>query len=576
VSAPPKAAPTRVLVWALLLLVLAELAVVGVVGLPSVHGFYDPVGIRDAGTSWTALTWDLADRRHFLPAAVLGHIEGPLQFIFLNAYYHAIGDLLPLDPLTAQVPNTVAAGLATLLCYALGRRAFGERVGLFAGLAFGLLPWLAVTIRLPWVFVTFSTALELATLYAYLRLMEGEDRRWKALAPAALAAYLTTGLDWPSFGPVLVLFLFRAGALGSALRNRWNLLPAAVMAVYVAWTVAMWGYGYLVNPAHAHLYRETLLLYPFFKVAGPTPLPSWAQVARFVVDSFGLMWPVAVAGALCVFAGRAGGSAERRQRIASALAAAMAVWLVVFSVPLLRLPSSVTYAYVVAVPTALLAGLVLARVRPVYAAVVLFLMVGFQLQPLVGSRVVLGGDDDRRVPAAATYLIERRPDLLGAGKVAFVPGDASCNVAQYARGKNARVMMPLDFPATMRSTSVASPEPVLADFVRAYRERGEIRADWLVLSTEALAASPAPAAAFYGRLLADPSVSWVACFVDGRRRGLWLGEVGARRGPGPSMPGGVSAAMAPCHDVTSLAEVYTRRYDRIGFLKRDVRHVLHY
>jgi hypothetical protein len=545
-----------------------ELAVVGVAALPSVHNFYDPVGIRDAGTAWTALTWNPADRRHFLPAAVLGHIEGPLQFLFLNAYYHAIGDLLPLDPMTAQAPNTVAAALAALLAYRLGRLVHGERVGLLTALVLGLMPWLAVSIRLPWVFVTFSTLLELATVYAYVRFAENDDPRWRILAPAALAAYLTTGLDWPSFGAVLVFFLARAGALASAARNRWNLLPAAVMVVYLLWTISLWSYGRFVEPAHGHLYRETMLLYPFFKIGGAAPLPTLAQVGRFVIDTFGFTWPLAVAGAAGVLAREwwAPAPVARAERITRAFGTAMAAWLVVFSIPLLRLPSSETYGYVVALPTAVLAALVVARLRTPYVVALLVGMLVLQVQPLRGSRVALAAEDDRRVPAAATYLIEHRPDLLVPGKVAFLPGDIACNVGQYARGQNGRVLMPLEFPAEMRLTSVASPEAVLAEVVRAYRERGEIRADWLVLSTEALGASP-EAAAFYRRLLADPRVSWEACFADPRGRRVWLGEIRA---------GGLTAARAPCQDVAALARAYERRYDRISFLKRHVRHVLHY
>lgn len=567
-SAPVAGSPSRTLRRSLLALLIVELAVVGVAALPSVHSFYDPVGIRDAGTAWTALTWNPADRRHFFPAAVLGHIEGPLQFLFLNAYYHAIGDLFPLDPVTTQVPNTVAAALAVLLAYRLGRLVHGERAGLLTALVLGLMPWLAVTIRLPWVFVTFSTLLELATIHAYVRLAEGDDPRWRAVAPAALAAYLTTGLDWPSFGAVLVLFLARAGALASAARNRWNLLPAAVMAVYLLWTTSLWTYGRFVEPAHAHLYRETMLLYPFLKIAGAAPLPTLAQVSRFVIDTFGLAWPLALAGAAWVLGRelRAPAAVARAERITRAFATAMAVWLIVFSIPLLRLPSSETYGYVVALPTAALASLGLARLRTPYVVALLVAMVALQVQPLRGSRVATAAEDDRRVPAAATYLIERRPDLLAPGKVAFLPGDTACNVGQYARGRNARVLMPLEFPAEMRLTSVGSPERVLIEVVRAYRDRGEIRADWLVLSTEALGAS-SEAAAFYRRLLADPRVSWDACFADARGQRLWLGEVRA---------GGPTAARAPCQDVASLAEAYERRYDRISFLKRDVRHVLHY
>jgi len=64
--------------------VVAWLALVGSLQQPAVQYFYDAVGIRDAGTVWPSLGWRLADQKHFLPAAVLGHIEGPLQLLVLN------------------------------------------------------------------------------------------------------------------------------------------------------------------------------------------------------------------------------------------------------------------------------------------------------------------------------------------------------------------------------------------------------------------------------------------------------------------------------------------------------------
>ena len=41
-------------------------------------------------------------------------------------------------------------------------------------------------------------------------------------------------------------------------------------------------------------------------------------------------------------------------------------------------------------------------------------------------------------------------------------------------------------------------------------------------------------------------------------------------------PGGPALDAAPVVEVEPLADLYTRKYDRISFLKQNVRHVLHY
>ena len=57
--------------------VFAYLGWIGTHRLPSVHFYYDAVAIRDTGTLWHSLTWNPRDGRYFLPAAVMGHVEGP-------------------------------------------------------------------------------------------------------------------------------------------------------------------------------------------------------------------------------------------------------------------------------------------------------------------------------------------------------------------------------------------------------------------------------------------------------------------------------------------------------------------
>jgi hypothetical protein len=542
----------------------------GASGLPWVHFFYDAVGIRDAGTVWTALSWSPADGKHFLPAAVLGHVEGPLQFLFLNAYYHAIGDLFPLDPATTQLPNTVLALACAGFIWLAGRELGGERAGALGAAVFLLMPWLAVTIRFPWIFVTLSCLLEQATLYSYLRLVRKPGSpRYRRLAPTALALYLGTGLDWPSFLFVLGLFLVLSGGLGPALRNRWNFLPGTVIVTYAAWTAVLFFYGRYYNPAHDHLYRQTLLLYPFSKVSPDTSFPDPERLWYFASSTFGLISVLALLGVVLTLRRQHRGTAPQstaEDPPARAYFVAVIVWALLFAVPLFKTATSITYAYVIAVPVAVLAGLFLARFPLAVALGILLVLAALQIRAL--SELQTSDADSRSVLAAAAYLIERRPDLLEAGKVAFFPGKISANVGQYARGRHERLIMPLSFPATRRLTAVGSPEPQLLDFVTQYEQHGEIRADWLVFPDEALSPRlPPAAAAFYRHLFDDRRVAWIAAFRDEKGRTLRLGEV---------RPGGAPPDLTPTLDADPWAETYRTRYDRISFLRRNVRHIFHY
>lgn len=551
---------------------LAYLAAIGLLCLPSVHYYYDAVAIRDAGTVWASLTWDVRDKRHFLPAAVLWHPEGPLQFLFLNGYYRLVGDLWPLKPKTTQVPNVLLIWLGAVVAYRLGSRLESHRfAGAFAA-CFVLTPWVGRAVRLPWVFNAATGLLELMTLLAYVRLAEDPSRaRVRLAASAWLALYLSTGLDWLPFVATLGLFLWLNGRLGTAVKNLYNVLPALVLTVYAGWTVALFIYG-RGDVLRQDLFRYSLLAYPFAKL-GAARAPEASRVVTFAWEALGLVPLLALAGGLVAFARWRGRAREEPADgyLSHRFIVCMTAWTVLSGTPLVWAQGSVTYAYVVAVPAAYLAALALSRSRPAltWAGVAAMVLLQVQTGPAqaCATRMALG--DDRRVLAAAAFLNERRPDLLEAGRTALLPRNEASNVGQYARGANRRLVMPQDFPAERVLHSVGSPEPVLRGFVEAYIRRGELGADWLVLSTENLAAGPAEAAAFYRRLLDDSRIDWIARFQDERGRALWLGEV---RPDGR----GHRSDEAPVYPVGPLADLYERKYDRIGFLARNATLVDHY
>ncbi len=552
---------------------LAYLASVGQWGLPTVHAFYDGVAMRDSCTVWDSLTWDVRDGRHFLPAAFLGANEGPLQVLVLNLYCHAVGDLLPLNPRTMQIPNTILALLIAWMAFVLGRSVHSERFGYLCALSFVVVPWLVGTIRYPWVFNLLSVLCEFTVIWLYVRFSGEPERRWlRIAAPASLALYLLTGLDWPSFLFALGLLLLLSGRLRPALRNVWNALPLAVIVVFAVWATALFVYGRYYAPHHADLYQRALLVFPFFKVMGAGSLPGPARMIEYAWITFGPALLVALAGvvAAMVSRGRPAPAAitcpPAIEALLPKILTAMAVWLIAALIPLLRTSNAPSYGYVVAVPMAIMSACLLVSVRAPVAALLVAATLVCQLR-LVPVYMTVPDSARNRVLAAATFLIEQRPDLLRAGKVALLPTDEASNVGQYARGPYARIVMPFDYPTVLTVHGVASKPEVLKDFVEAYERRGEIKADWVVL-TSSLLDDEGSARVFFQRLRDDPRIRWIATFKESHRRdrALWVGEVaGAEVGREPARE----------YDVEALARRYEEKYDRMSFLKRDVRHVMH-
>lgn len=571
---------------------LVWIPAIGTVRQPPVHYFYDASVMRDTATVWTSLTWNVHDQRHFWPVALLSQHEGPLQWLVMNAYVTLIGGFARLDPRTMQVPNTILTWCAALFAWRLGARVLSAEAGRFAALSLVLMPWLALTLRKPWVFNLLSVVTELATFYAYVRFAEDPTRpRYRAAAGLGLAVYLLTGVDWPSFVFVLAVFLVLAGRWREALANRYNVAWLAVFALYAAWAAGLFIYGRLYNPQHAHLYQRAILVYPFYKVFVSLPTDasdkqSMVASVLYIGRTFGATIVLAFAGIVAVRGDIARGLSHQlaggpRDVRASAITA-LALWMLGL-VPLAWTPNSITFGYVVAAPMALLAGAFVAAVvgwlshRPATVAITIatFVMLSAALQLALTCGVRIGGlsvrgsdwiwgADDRRVMAAAAFLNEQRPDLLETGRVALLPRNEAANVGQYARGRNTRLVMPTDFPVELRLHSAASKFEPLRDFVTGYIERNELHMDWLILTSELLD-STRPVTWFYRRLRDDPRIHWIAELKDHRGRTLLLGEVNPRAG----------GNVPPIMDVDPLADLYERKYDRLSFLRRNVRDVFH-
>lgn len=568
-EAPESRPEIRWAVWLLWSIAAIYLAAVALLWLPSVHYYFDAVAIRDAGTVWSSLTWNPADKKHFLPAAVLLHPEGPLQFVMLNGYYALVGNVLPLKPSTTQLPNIALALWAGAMAALVGRQLHSRRFGLlWAGLLLGM-PWLGVTLRLPWFFNILGIALQLTCLWSVLAWANApQSRRAQAAAAVSVALFLTAAPDWPAFLAVLVVVYAMTGTLKAVTRNVYFLLPLGVILIHLAWTLAVYWYG-AGDPLRQNLYRYTFLVYPFLKVGSSSP--SVDRIAPFLWSTFGVALPCAAVGVgLLAVAWRRGRHAQPASPIGRGYALVMMLWLAGGLALLGWNAGSVTYGYVVAVPMAWCAAMWLVRTPTAVQVIVLAALLASQWStgPLRAQASRRQAGDDRRVLAAAAFLNQNRPDLLAPGKTALLPRPHASNVGQYARGRNERIILPEDFPVTRRIHSVSSPEAVLRELVDTYVSSGELRADWLILNSELIEPSAA-APEFFTRLLNDPGISWIAQFPDTHHRTMWIGEV---RRSGANVP----FSSAPRYPVGALADAYEHTYDRIRFLRTNARHVDHY
>lgn len=539
-----------------LALLVGFIALIAGIAQPSVHYYFDSVGIRDAGTILASLSWSRVDIVTFLYKS-LAHIEGPLQFIVLNAAYVVIGDILGLSPAATFLPNLVLTGIGAVFCYLIGRDLFSQKLGLLFAAAFTLMPWIGTTARAPWVFNLLTSVLELTTFYFTAQLLLKPYRLlWRMAAPASLAVYLTTAFDWPTFGIGLLALLWLNRKLALIWTNPFNLLPSLVFAFFVAWTIKLTLDG---NPGYYH----TLISYPFVRVfsagrEGFTGLTagSWQS---FWFSGIGAATILAPIGAWVTVRKYMSASTAS---VADHVLVATVIWLAVTFVWFLASGiSEASYAYPGAVPASLLAAVALDRltmrtVLPVVGAMALWQAYGASTH-----RTFAWTEDDRRVLAVATFLIEERPDLLGESKTAFLPFGVPTNVGQYARGRHARINFP---PSYLLSRKPEDWKAILEDVVAAFEREGQLKADWLILVPEL---EDGPGWSFFKALRLNPGISWIARFQDNQGREAWLGE---------TRPSGRALADISPISVDPLADRYADRYDRISFLSRNVDRIQHW
>lgn len=134
-------------------------------------------------------TWSAADRPLGELPRLAAHIDGVSApyYLFMHAWIRLFGD----SPVALRVPSILALTAAAALTAVLGRRLFGDRVGLTAGLILAVLPSTSRYAQeaRPYAFVTgFAVA---ATLLLVRALDRPTGRRWSGYAAALVGLGLT-------------------------------------------------------------------------------------------------------------------------------------------------------------------------------------------------------------------------------------------------------------------------------------------------------------------------------------------------------------------------------------------------
>ncbi|MBF0353699.1 MAG: hypothetical protein HQL43_00480 [Alphaproteobacteria bacterium] len=524
--------------WGLTAFGFLHLLLMGQLFLPTVHYYFDAVGIRDAGTLLASLDGAWGNTEKFL-YAILHHVEGPAQFLFLNAYYLFVGNSFPLDPSTCQLPNSLIALLSGLVAFLLGRRLVGERFGLTFAALYLLTPWLGAAIRYPWIYISLTNLSELLVLHTFVVIaQDGSTRKNNFFFATSLALFFSTGLSWPSFIPFLFVLLLLTGNLALILRSFWLLLPLGIIGIYAAWTYLLFRNG---NPG----FSSTILTYPFQKLlvgsGNESLLPDLKFVAVFFFSGLGLLPFFGCAGAysrtryidvrgfLCFY--------KSPICLMDALNATITIWFCVGSLLVLSRASILMYFYVVGIPVAFLAAQFLYRRSTRTILLILLISLALQWSKVINDRQFVVNAEDLRSLAIATYLIENRPDLLVAEKNALLPRSMGANAGQYARGAHGRLII-----------QDANNSDLLSSGLKKF--------DWLI-AEPTLLGRPG-----YDLLLRDPQIKWRVRFRDEENREAWLGEIC----DGQAAP----LELAQVLEVAPLAKQFSERYDRFPHLTRNV------
>ncbi len=556
---------------------------------PSVHYFFDAVGMRDGNLFLSTLSFTFEDIRKFIRAAVY-HVHGPLAYIISNIYYLLVGEYFGLGPKVVHFPNAVIVFFTALYCYLLGKRVYSSKFGYVFALLYVLSPWVIQTVRQPYPAFILSPLLQIMAVYYFtLFIQNSNDLKNRILGPVVLSLYLMIALDWPPFLIFLFAYLYFNNRFGDFAGNRFVLLPAVVFLVWILWflRLVIAGTPMIITPFN-HVFRTTWKVINF----------DLSTYAFFFADSLGIVGILAFAGFISVLIKkwnivgklflspkwlfteypRQGAKVGDHSHLRETLVLCFSGWFFMAIVPLIATSLRSFTAFVVGIPLAFVATLAVERFK---AKAIFFLAV--IMLPWIAWSVILAGPvvgfksdqqyqyagpiqnryDDVRVLAMAAYLIEYRQDLLAENKTSFVPRNVPANALQYARGKNRRIITKSNleryFPES--KIKINPNETKNLEFINAYRDRGEFNADWLMLIPRLLELPYSkPSRDFYIRLKNDPRIYWSVILRDRYGREVWLGEVRDK---------GQAIEKAKVMDVEPLAKFYQEKYNRLSSLKRN-------
>lgn len=511
--------------------------------------------------------------------------DAPLQFWLANVWVSLIvRNLLPLTSTVMLFPKTIIGAIAGIYAFLLGKKLYTRRFGIIFALVYCLSPWYGIGLRYSTWYPQLISLLHMVVIYHYTDFILDKHRLlFRLMAPLSLAIYLTAGLDWPFFIPVLLLYLILNRCLKAALCNWYNLIPLGMLGLHVYFTIRISG---LFGPWEYGLgrWKHILLTYPFFKVSAHFNEVNFSpKVIIYYLDCcFSPAWRLAIVAALVIVLFYLVKSFIMRKFILSysqSLSLLMSCWLILEAYPFIRsgTPHS-TYAFVVAVPIIFLASFVIRKIRLPYIVILLLYMgylqwaLFFNFKGANDYRIQNIYDDDRRVLAVATFLIEKRPDLLEKNKIALLPNyqnvtpDNPYYINYYAKGYYTRIeswmATPQEngIPVSLLGYMKSRPEITGNDIIKYI--------DWIVLS-DGIVLDKIPwkdlLDDYYIAFLSDPRINWLGRFRDAKGREIYLGEVSI----GPDKKN-VNFEDTPVYDADELANVYERKYNYLKYLKSDL------
>ncbi|CAA6604931.1 membrane hypothetical protein [Rhodospirillaceae bacterium LM-1] len=537
---------------------LLEVLALGILMQPSTHYFLDSVAARDGATVVAGLSFSLAGLKDFIHLA-MSHRYGPLTFIFANLYTMVLGDSLPLDPLVMALPNVILFPLAALLLYSLGSAAYSAKFGVFAALLFLLASYQGIFFRMAAYVVVLTAIFQLLTIWMYFKFFEENDPVGRILAPLFLALYLGCGIEYPLFGLFLFVFALRAHRLKSAILNPWNLVPLAVILTSLAYVVYLHSQGALA--------WSVLLVRPFARAASLLPASETSSqfLANALLAGLGLgLGGLLAAMSILSYFYRPAKSVLPGHPTATSLIEAAIIWAIASVAVFLLTAQYIHYAYITMVPIALIGALTLMKLRAALSFAVFAAMACLQWYvAIVNMPFASGKGDDRGTQAAAAWILDHRPDLLGEDKVALFPRNRAANVHQHTRGSEHALLMPRPFPEAFIMTATGTDSDELRRLVESYTQDGRLELDWLVLEPSLLSG---PGAAFYRTLANDPRIWWLVRVNDNGRE-LWVGE---------KRESGRTIENADIVEAKPLFTRYRAQYDRLSFLRRRGYRILRY